>query len=206
MKKGDLIGPIYFCILVALIIIFLKPFIELTKAYPLQMGFFKVALLGTFGECLKMRLRTGSWKITHPVQRFFVWGLFGVWFAWVFPLFSGGVERELISKKLWFSFAPQFSKSLWINILGGYAYFMMLTHEYFNRLIEKQGLVSAQEFKEKLDARVWFPCLSWGSIPMTILWFWLPAHTITFSLPGHFRVLCAAMLSVALGFILTIKK
>ena len=209
MKKGDIIGPIYFFILVALIIIFLKPFVELTKAYPLQMGFFKVALLGTFGECLKMRLRTGSWKITHPIQRIFIWGLFGVWFAWAFPVFRGGVATELIAKKLWFggpAVAVAFSKSLWINIFGGYAYFMMLTHEYFNKIIEKQGWVTAQEFKEKLDPRAWFPCLSWGSIPMSIIWFWVPAHTFTFSLPGHFQVLCAAMLSVALGFILTIKR
>ena len=206
MKKGDIIGPIYFIALVVLLIVFIKPFIYATQHYPIPMGFLKVALLATFGECLKTRIRTGTCKITHPIQRFLVWGLFGIWFTWAFSIFSGGVDKALIANKLWFGFAPAFSKSLWINVLGGYAYFMMLSHEYINKLIDKQGVVSAPEFKEKLDARVWFPCLSWGSIPMTILWFWLPAHTITFLLPGYFRVLCAAFLSVALGFILTIKK
>ncbi len=209
MKKGDIIGPIYFIILVVLLIVFIKPFIYLTQHYPIPMGFLKVSLLGTFGECLKTRIKTGTWKINHPVQRFILWGLFGIWFAWVFPLFRGGVTTALIAKNLWFggpNVVQAFSKSLWINVLGGYAYFMMLSHEYLNNMIEKQGFIGAQEFKDKLNTRVWFPCLSWSSIPVTILWFWLPAHTITFSLPGHFQVLCAAMLSIALGFILTIKK
>ena len=39
----------------------------------------------------------------------------------------------------------------------------------------------------------------------TIVFFWIPAHTVTFSLPPDFRVLMSAVLSLALGFILTIK-
>ncbi len=38
----------------------------------------------------------------------------------------------------------------------------------------------------------------------TIPFFWFPAHTLTFLLPGEQRVLCAALLSVFLGFFLSI--
>jgi hypothetical protein len=38
----------------------------------------------------------------------------------------------------------------------------------------------------------------------TIPLFWYPAHTITFMLPGEYRVLFAALLGVALGVILAI--
>ena len=40
----------------------------------------------------------------------------------------------------------------------------------------------------------------------TVPFFWIPAHTLTFLLPGEYRVLGAAMLSIALGLILTISK
>ena len=38
----------------------------------------------------------------------------------------------------------------------------------------------------------------------TIPFFWIPAHTITFLLPGQYQVLFAALLGVALGIILSI--
>ena len=40
----------------------------------------------------------------------------------------------------------------------------------------------------------------------TIPFFWIPAHTVTFLLPSSYRVLVAALLSVALGVILSLKK
>ncbi len=204
MKKTDWLGLVFFTGLVTLLIVFINPFVAAVKSYPILMGFAKVAVLATFGECLKSRLKTGNWKITHSVQRFIVWGLFGIWFTWVFPLFSVGAE-ELISKDLWFAFWPAFSKSLWINVLSCYAPGMMLMHEYFNKMIEKQGFVGGEEFFKKLDRDAWVPSFKkWTCVPMTVFWFWVPAHTFTFMLPGHFRILCAAFLSVALGFLLTL--
>lgn len=38
----------------------------------------------------------------------------------------------------------------------------------------------------------------------TIPFFWYPAHTITFLLPGEMRVLFAAILGVVLGVLLAI--
>jgi hypothetical protein len=40
----------------------------------------------------------------------------------------------------------------------------------------------------------------------TIPLFWIPAHTLTFMLPGEYRVLIAAFLSIALGAILSLAK
>ncbi|MDE7102493.1 MAG: hypothetical protein K2O37_06815, partial [Bacteroidales bacterium] len=36
----------------------------------------------------------------------------------------------------------------------------------------------------------------------TIPFFWIPAHTVTFMLPGEYQVLFAAFLGVVLGIIL----
>lgn len=215
MKKTDLFGIGIFIGIVISLVIFIKPFIWLTIHYPIPMGFLKVAILATYGECLKTRLKTGTWRITHPIQRFIVWGFFGIWFTLAFSVFSAGVQGGLVASNLWpfTNFTGflnvlwiAFSKSLWINWLGGYAYFMMGVHEYINQVIEKQGLLGPEELIKKVDIKVWLPSRRLTCIPMTILWFWLPAHTFTFMLPGHFRILSAAFLAVALGFILTIKK
>ena len=40
----------------------------------------------------------------------------------------------------------------------------------------------------------------------TIPFFWIPAHTITFLLPGEYRVAFAAVLGIALGVILAIAS
>lgn len=197
MKKGDCVALSYFLILMGLIMFFIDDFILLTQRFPLIMGFFKVSLLATFGEMLKMRRATGEWGVSHLWQRFFVWGLFGIWFTWIFPLVSIGVEG-IASIGIWPGFIAPLSKSLWVNILCGYAYFMMLCHEYINVCIARQEMVRPELFPCMIDRKMWFE-----KIPLTILWFWVPAHTITFCLPEHFRVLFAALLSIALGFLLT---
>ena len=199
----DVIAVIYFLGVLSLIFFNLQSFIFLTATFPIAMGFLKFAALATFGELVKIRKKTGKWIFKDWPFKLIVWGLFGVWFTFIFPIFSAGTTA-IISNGLWPSLGmifAAFSTSLFMNVLALYAWPMMLIHEYFNVLIEKKKIVSLVEFGEQLDKKVWF-----GFIPLTIIVFWLPAHTITFMLPNEFRILMAALLSVALGFILTIKK
>ncbi len=193
--------------LAALLFFFVEDFIRLTGQHPYWMGFFKVALLATWGECLKMRLTRRTWKISKPISRFVVWGLFGIWFAFAFKGFPSFISA-LVQANMW----PDGSKlwialstSLSINILGGYAYTMMLGHEYFNKAISRGKPISLTMFAEGMQGEE--ASLNWFRfIPKTIVYFWLPAHTITFLMPGYYRVLFAASLSVALGFLLTLTK
>ena len=141
--------------------------------------------------------------------RVIVWGFFGLIMTVAFALFANGVQA-MMGTPLWFgeplmlsnSFGNRFifaiSTSFWMNML--FAYPMMLGHEWFNAVLAKRGFVGGGEFLSGLNAHVW------GSfIPKTILYFWIPAHTVTFLLPAEFRVLMGALLSVALGFFLTIR-
>ena len=41
---------------------------------------------------------------------------------------------------------------------------------------------------------------------MTLVWFWIPAHTITFALPLEYQILLAAIWSFVLGLILGFFK
>lgn len=204
----DGVGALYFFGLLALLLFNLDTFKQATSEHPFIMGFLKVALLATFGEFLKIRLRIGQWEISSPIHRFIIWGVFGLWFTVAFPLFSFGVEK-LIEVGLWPAFKEgiiatiwlAFSKSLFINVLGGYAFTMMVAHEYCNAVIVRKRFVSLFEFSSTMEPNFWF-----SFIPKTIFWFWLLAHTITFLLDDVFRVLMAAMLSIALGFILSFRE
>jgi hypothetical protein len=54
-------------------------------------------------------------------------------------------------------------------------------------------------------------CIDWNGfvsfvLLKTIPLFWIPAHTVTFLLPPEYRVMMAAMLSIALGAILAFAK
>jgi len=227
MKKGDFLAILY-AVGCALAVVFfpfgirdgvlvygpdvngsgINNFGAVTQAHPFLMGFFKFGLLATFGEMIKLRGKTGSYRIDHVLSRFIVWGVYGMMFSLVFPVFNFGV-RGLVDHGLWFgSTAPDaglaarillaFSSSLYINII--FAYPMMLSHEWFNMVIARRRFVGGAEFMGAIDSRLW------GSfIPKTIVWFWIPAHTITFSLPSEYRILMAAGLSVALGFLLAFK-
>ena len=44
----------------------------------------------------------------------------------------------------------------------------------------------------------------WAKIVLiSLAAFWIPAHTLTFSLAAEWRIVCAAFLSIALGVILS---
>lgn len=181
---------------------------RMTGAHPYLMGFFKVGLLATFGEMLKVRRRTGSWKVPHLFARFVVWGITGLVFSYVFAMFASGVGALMgsplwpvgsVEKNSWSAtliFAV--STSFWQNMI--FAYPMMLGHEWCNEVINKRRFVGGEEFLASVDKHIW------GSfIPKTIVFFWIPAHTVTFCLPPDYRVLMSAVLSLALGFILTFR-
>jgi len=227
MKKGDILAVLYLVACATLVAMFplqikdgiicwgydlngngVLNFGAMSKFHPYIMGFLKVAFLATFGEMIKIRGKTGSYKISYIGIRFVIWGLYGIFFSIAFPLFDAGV-KGLINAGLWFGTTDPkaafevkillaFSCSFMINMV--FAYPMMLSHEWFNMLIAKKRFVGGTEFLEGIDKHLW------GSfIPKSIIVFWIPAHTITLSLPGEYRILMAAALSVALGFLLTLK-
>lgn len=69
-----------------------------------------------------------------------------------------------------------------------------------------RGLLRPMKMREIFAHKVNWD-MQWNFvIKKTIPLFWFPAHTITFILPGQFQVLFAALLGVALGLILAIKK
>lgn len=173
----------------------LESYLYFLKHYPLLSSAVQVAILGTFGELLATRIRMGKWYFFGPgpwklLAKVLVWAFLGVTFKYAFTGFFGFVDA-IVAKGFWFGAAVQeslfvraLSVSIFTNLLFGPV--MMLFHRWCDNRIEKKGMDWTSMYK------------AWK----TLLWFWIPAHTVTFSLPSHLQVSLAALWAVALGVIL----
>ena len=189
-------------------------FIGLTRKYPYWMSFVKFAILATLGECIALRITTGVYN--RPgfgiVPKFFVWGILGAICKLCFTLFAAGTPVALAELGMRFTdptafgarFVTAFFISLFLNTL--YAPGFMTAHKISDLHIAKTG-GTLRGFFSTPDIAGLFHSIDWRSLwgfvfKKTLPFFWVPAHTITFLLPGHFQVLFAALLSIALGVIL----
>ncbi len=182
-------------------------FVELTKAHPYVMGFVKISVLGTMGELLGARIARGKWILSgiRIYERVLVWGILGLAFTLVFPLFSFGAHG-LLETGLLPGESAGFWAAFWSSFLMNtlFAFEMMVFHRFTDTIIEHGGLF------RKWDAADIFMRIDWRNmfrvVLPTCLWFWVPAHTFTFFLPPEFRVMSAALLAIALGIILGFSK
>ena len=175
---------------------------------PYLSAFLKFMLLAPMGELLAARLRLGEWtKPSFLAGRALVWGFLGMVIALAFVLFRGGVAAASQSGLLPAGMPPllmAFTTSVLINVLfaPGMMAFHRLSDAYFDLRGEGHGKPTIQAIAQRIH---------WGSflgvvIAKTIPLFWIPAHTITFLLPAGYRVLMAALLSIALGLIMALVK
>ncbi len=210
MKR--LITPAWCTVLAAVVVVLSVPesrevFKELTRAHPYTMGFLKIALLGTMGELLGGRIVTGSWRFggIRLHQRLLVWGGLGWVFTAVFPLFSFGVDGLLDAGLIPGAssvLAAAFWKSFFMNLI--FAFPMMVFHRVTDTLIESGELFSIWPLVDVYTGIDWKNMFR--IVGAACIWFWIPAHTVTFLLAPEFRVVSAALLAVVLGAILGFAK
>ncbi len=225
MKKNDLTVLLALAAVAAAFVLsedLLPLYNRLNSEHGMVMSFVKFALLATFGEALALRIRSGQYN--QPgfglLPRAIVWGLLGITIKMAFVIFATGVPvflqylgmkdaTELIAQdfsagKLFVAFCI----SLGMNTI--YAPVMMTLHKVTDTHILAQGgslraLMKPVPVKHILQTMDWQRM--WGFVFMkTIPFFWIPAHTITFLLPQNMQVLFAALLGVALGVLLSLRK
>jgi len=211
LKKGDFIWGAILLLFVAFITV--NPtheiFISVTSAHPYLGGFLKFALLATMGEMLVTRLNSGGFKKAPGfVYRVLIWGFLGCVITLIFQIFAAGttaaIEKGyLFGKGMPLAFA--FFTSLLMNMTFGPT--MMAFHRYTDTYLDLkygEGIVkpTSAQVVDRIDWKGFISFVIFKTVPL----FWVPAHTITFLLPGEYRVLAAAFLSMALGLLLTIGK
>ena len=224
MKRQDL----YFALV--MLAIFLPFFLfepayawykDFNEMHPMVMAFLKFGILATLGEMLGCRISTG--KYTTPtfgvLPRMVVWGVLGVVISMAMTVFSIGIPgfiakmggAELVAAFgtegiTWGKFVVALSISVMMNTF--FAPVFMTFHKITDTHIAECG-GSLKALITPIDMRRQIMTLNWDRqwsfiFKKTIPLFWYPAHTITFMLPGEYRVLFAALLGVALGVILAI--
>ncbi|WP_316858965.1 hypothetical protein [uncultured Cohaesibacter sp.] len=195
-RLADGLGILYPVVITIGFILYHSEIGRLTQAHGSFMSFVKFALLATYGECVKCRIANGYWLPSRIPLRMIVWGCFGIWISADFQLVAVGTDHLIETGVWWQAFRP-LSQSIWGNILSGYAFTMMFSHYWIDHLVDGE-FVWPWQLLGRPEALGWARIV----IPSMVI-FWVPAHTITFSLPSEYRVICAAYLSIALGLILS---
>jgi hypothetical protein len=159
------------------------------EAQPILSSMLLFAILGTVGEILGFWIRRGKgWPFPPLVilGKMLGWALLGILMKYAFIGFRGFVatlyEHEMLpwGEEL---VVRAFFVSFWLNILFGP--FVYATHCLLDNLIER-----------KWDWAGLLPAMT------SLLWFWIPAHTLTFSLQVDYQIGLAAVWSATLGIIL----
>ncbi len=211
MKKGDFLWGLALFAWIAILVVPASrvAFISATDAHPYIGGFVKFAILATMGDMLGARILKGFWSIPKGVfYKAAIWGIIGMMVTLVFTLYMGGTAAAQAANRLPFkgsSLAQAFFGSTVMNVTFGPM--MMAFHRFTDMYIDakydkKGGKVTISELIDKND---WHSLVEFSWLK-ACPFFWIPAHTIVFLLPGQYRVLVSAFLSIALGLLLAIAK
>ncbi len=192
-----------------------KVFEELSgnEGHPYLMGFVKFGLLATAGELIAVRMAKGAFKKPpYLIARIVIWGLIGIWITYMMKMFFIGSGALMTAgllpgaglPEIWQKLVRAFATSATMNLTFGPTF--MAVHKcsdtYLALRAERGRGVTLSDV---IDAVDWKRFVSF-TLGKTVPIFWIPAHTLTFMLPAAYQVMLAALLSVALGVILNLRK
>lgn len=223
MKKADLV---FLCTAIAVFLPFMLSeslygaYKAFNQSHGMIAGFIKFAILSTAGEMLGARIANGRYY--YPgfgiLPKMIVWGVLGMGINMAMIIFSVGTPAfleymglenataVLAGKLCWEKVFVAFCVSVAMNSI--FAPVFMTLHKVSDlQIADYNGSLLALFRPWKMGnllARINWKA-QWGFVfRKTIPLFWFPAHTVTFLLPPSGRVLCAALLGVALGVLLAL--
>lgn len=200
MKRGD----IHWLISLALTLVLLFFLNGWLKGHIYLLGFIKFSTLASLGELLAGRLGFNVWRLPKRfATRFLIWGLVGVLIAFFFQLVPIGVNG-MMQKGLLPGKGPYFKaiySSVSMNLSFGIAF--MAAHRVSDSWLD---LPKESRSIEKAVSMVDWSAFVKHVVLGSLIFFWIPAHTLTFLLPESLRVTAAALLSIALGLLLSFKR
>ncbi|OFX70868.1 MAG: hypothetical protein A2X12_10155 [Bacteroidetes bacterium GWE2_29_8] len=222
MKLKD----IYFILIILVSISLFFIFSDVIAAYNyvninhgIIMSFIKFGILATLGEIIALRIKEGVYfkEGFGIMPKMLVWGLLGIFIKFSFVVFAKGTPLFLeyigVSEASIFatmgisvkSIFVSFSISVALNCI--FAPIMMTIHKITDLHIHDNNgsllsfirPINVGSLLKRIDWDI-----MWGFVfRKTIPIFWIPAHTITFLLAPNYQILFAALLSIALGIILS---
>ncbi len=164
-------------------------YVSLSEQHPILMAMLQFAILGTFGEIVSQWIVRKNMRypfnLKETLWKMLVWATLAIGIKYAFKGYIGFTDH-LIEE----GFLPQVSGF-------GYAFILSaLMNLQFGVL-----LVLMHRVLDNIPLKV----KNWKNLDKgfySLLWFWIPAHTITFTLAPEYRIGLAALWSVFLGLIL----
>jgi len=164
-------------------------YIALVGEFPIITAMAQFAILGTFGDIISKWIINRKIFLPFPpvviILKMVEWALLAICIKYAFVGFQGFVD-SLIQHGLLpdvNSFERAFAVSTSMNLQFGP--FLVIMHRILDNTIAREK--------------------NWNNLDkglLSLVWFWIPAHTITFILPRPFQIGLAALWSVMLGIIL----
>lgn len=168
---------------------------EWVRANPLFSAAIHFAILGTLGEVFSFWIQkkriglpcTGLQLISKALG----WALLGVIIKYGFAGMKGFtkalVDHHLLPAFCGAGIGWAISLSTLTNLFFGPQ--MMFFHRLEDNIIMRQSSYAGIQ-------KAWW----------TLIWFWIPAHTVTFMLPKEYQIGLAALWSVVLGIIMGLTQ
>ena len=181
MKRSDIWWAVAYGLLAVFTALFCVTggFAKVNIAYPYLAGFAQFAVYATAGELLSGRLLEGTWQINRATWfKSLSWGIGGVLVTLAFTVFSQGTRQAMAAGLL-----PGY---------GNYAEIRFLAGQH----ITPRQAVDSVDWGELIDFTLF------KTIPL----FWIPVNTVGFLLPQEYRIVFAAVLSLAFGILMTVLK
>lgn len=166
-------------------------YLDWVKAQPLVSAMIQFAILGTLGEVISKWIIQKSFRYPFSffmtIWKMLVWAALGLAIKYAFQGFTGFVEYLVGHQMLPVlgKLGRAFAISAFMNLQFGL--FLVLIH----RILDNVGAGK----------------MNWKGLDksfLSLLWFWIPAHTVTFLQAEPLRIGLAAVWSLVLGLILGI--
>ncbi|MCF8068860.1 MAG: hypothetical protein K9L30_09770 [Desulfobacterales bacterium] len=164
-------------------------YIEIVETNPIITAMIQFAILGTLGDIISKWIIKKKFFLPFGVKVLMLkmteWALLSIFVKYAFVGFHGFIDSLVVHNLLpdMNTAGYAFSVSVSMNLLFGP--FLVVMHRFL------ENTIAGAKNWERIDKAL-----------LSLVWFWIPAHTITFMLPKPFQIGIAALLSIVLGLIL----
>lgn len=167
-------------------------YVEFVRDFPFVSAMIQFAILGTLGDFVSAKIAGSKENLSASVMvlKALEWAFLSIFIKIAFIGYEGFVSALVINRILPTSFAEDsflnaVTRSASMNLQFGV--FLVLFHRLLDNLI--------------LHTKNW---KNVDKALFSLIWFWLPAHTLTFLLPKDFQIGLAALWSFMLGLMLSL--
>ncbi len=178
-------------------------YVQWVRLHPILSASLQFAALGTLGEviaaCMVRKKLALPCTVTQLAAKMLAWALLGVIIKYGFAGMKGFTQALLDYRMADGTAFPLLPAFLAHGVGKAFA-ISVLTNLFFG-----PQMMFFHRLEDNLILRVWsFEGLktAWW----TLIWFWIPAHTVTFSLPTEYQIGLAALWGLVLGVILGMAK